>query len=123
MTFFQRCVALSVLCGALCMVLLFAPGVIFWMFGIGPSDAAGFMARRAAMLFLGISIVAYGARDSENLIYAQRFSVAIVAMMCGLATLGAFEFLRGYANWPILFAVLTEVIFARLYWPFAWRKK
>lgn len=99
----------------LCLVLLFVPGLIFWLFAM-PHDVAGVLiARRAAMLFAGLGYLAWSARllapsPASGAIF-RSFSIA----MAGLALLGCFEFLRGNVGVGIGLAVAAEVFFAAMF--------
>ncbi len=123
MTFANSCKAVAVLFAVLFVLLLITPEFIFWLFGVPQSETANLIARRAAMLFLGFAVISWSARNTPPTILRRGFSLGIVVSMAGLACTGTYEFLRGFANWPILLAVATECAFALIFLRFSWRSK
>ena len=97
---------------ALSLVLLLAPGVIHWLFQIESAEATDVMSRRAAMLFLGLSVMVYGARSAPP--SPLRASVALGVTLCmgGLLILGVVEFARGAVGPGIWLAIVVEAFFA-----------
>ncbi|SFR48178.1 hypothetical protein [Litoreibacter janthinus] len=105
---------------ALCLVLLFFPAPIYWLFSIDASASADFIARRAAMLFAGFSVLALVTSDTESDEVRQVVSLAFAVSMAGLMILGLFELFRGVAGLGIMLAVAVEAFFAFYYIRF-WR--
>ncbi len=105
------------------ITLLIMPQFIFWLFGVPQSETADLIARRASMLFLGFAVVGWSARNAPPSPLRSGISLGIVVMMAGLACTGSYEFLRGFANWPILLAVATECAFALIFLGYTWRGK
>lgn len=99
----------------LAILLITYPNVLFLLFGIEPENGAYFIGRRAAMLFLGIAILTWATRHIAHSEARQAICLSMCTSMLGLALLGTFEYLRGVAGIGIVLAVLTEVIFAILY--------
>jgi hypothetical protein len=56
----------AVIALTLCLVLLLKPEVIFMLFSIDENSAAFFVGRRAAMLFLGISVITWVGRNASH---------------------------------------------------------
>ncbi|MCF6273722.1 MAG: hypothetical protein L3J37_11145 [Rhodobacteraceae bacterium] len=98
----------AAIAGALFLTLLFVPGLVFWLFQIPASDSAVFLARRAAVLFLGFGIIMWRIRDVEASPAIQAICVGWGVAMLGLAALGSMEFLRGFAGIGIFAAVAIE---------------
>ncbi len=121
MSFSISCKAVAALFVVLFFLLLITPEFIFWLFGVPQSETANLIARRAAMLFLGFSVVSWSARNAPPSPLRTGFSLGIVVSMAGLACTGTYEFLRGFANWPIMLAVATECAFALIFLRFTWR--
>ena len=109
-----------VITAALCLVLLFIPGLIYWLFGIEGGASADLIARRTAMLFAGLSILALITSETESDEVRQVVSLSFAVAMAGLAVLGLVELLRGAAGIGILLAVAVEVFFTFYYVRF-WR--
>lgn len=99
----------AVLAFALFALLLIAPEFIFLLFGISGSESASFISRRAAMLFLGISVLTWFGRDAGHSDLRQAVCIGLAGSMCGLAVLGSAEFARGYAGAGIWPAIITEM--------------
>lgn len=97
------------------VLLLLLPGLIFDLFGISGSDSAEFMARRASMLFLGISVICWMGRRSNHSTSRQATCMGLGIAMLALAVLGLVELLRGFVGAGILLAVTTELILSAAY--------
>jgi len=102
----------ATVCLALAITLLLAPGIIYWLFQLEGHDSADFIARRAAMMFAGLSVLAFQSRMVLDRLAQRAVSAAMVVMMAGLALLGAYEFLVGRAGPGIWLAIGTELFFA-----------
>jgi hypothetical protein len=107
----------------LCLVLLLAPEILFSLFSIQENSSAFFIGRRAAMLFLGISIFSWVGRNAVNSESRQAICLGLAISMFTLALLGSAEFIRGYAGIGILLAIITEFILATLYFQIWFRYK
>jgi len=99
--------------------LLIVPQFNFALFGVPQSETANLIARHASMLFLGLAVIRWSARNAPP----SPMRRGIVVSMVGLACTGTYEFLRGFANWPILLVVATECALALVFTRFAWRGK
>ncbi len=108
-------VVTSVIAFSLCMVLLLIPELIFMLFNIDENSSAFFIGRRAAMLFLGISVFTWVGRNASHSESRQAICLGLTISMLALALLGTTEYLRGFAGIGISLAVITEAILALLY--------
>lgn len=97
---------------ALCLTLLFVPGLIFWLFHITDDPSALVLARRAAMLFLGLSAISFMAMDAAEAETRKAISVGFLVTMTGLAVLGLVELVRGTVGIGIWLAIFVEIFFA-----------
>ena len=109
-----------VIFAALFVVLLFFPGLIYWLFALEGGPSVDFIARRAAMLFAGLSVLALITAETENDEVRQVVSLSFAVTMAALAILGLFELVRGAAGIGIPLAVAVESVFAFYYLRF-WR--
>ncbi|MBB1368881.1 hypothetical protein H5154_21305 [Pseudoalteromonas sp. SR44-5] len=100
----------------LCLVLILIPEVLFMLFNIDENNSAFFIGRRAAMLFLGISVFSWFGRNAEHSESRQAICLSLSVSMFALAFLGSVEYLRGFAGIGILLAVITEASIALLYY-------
>ena len=105
----------AVIALTLCLVLLLRPEVIFMLFSVDESSSAVFIGRRAAMLFLGISVITWVGRNASHSESRQAICLGLAISMLSLALLGTIECLRGFAGLGIALAVITEAILALLY--------
>lgn len=108
MDFRAMSVVAAGLCVALVVTLLVMPGLVFWLFGVGDDPVGGFMARRAAMLFLGLGIILWSCRLVPPGPAQSGICLGLCLSMGGLAVLGTAEWLRGAAGPGIMLAVLVE---------------
>lgn len=97
------------------VVLLFVPALIFWLFDIAGHESAYFIARRAAMLFLGIAVITCFSRHAKNSEERQAIILGIACSMFGLAGLGLFEYVRGFVGLGIFLAISAEFFLTLLY--------
>jgi len=105
----------AVIAFVLCVILLLAPEVIFMLFNIDEHSSAFFIGRRAAMLFLGISVFTWFGRNAEHSESRQAICLGLSVTMFSLACLGITEYLRGFAGIGISLAVITENMLALWY--------
>ena len=112
MSFRSLLIATSILCGALSAVLLFYPPLIYVLFDVEGHATASFMSRRASMMFLGLAVTAFAVKDLSDLMAQRALSLGLGVMMVALALLGIIELIRGFAGPGILFAIVTELVFA-----------
>ncbi|MEP1554029.1 MAG: hypothetical protein ABJJ44_19390 [Paraglaciecola sp.] len=113
----------AVIAFTLCLVLILIPEVLFMLFHIDENSSAIFMARRAAMLFLGISVFSWFGRNAKHSESRQAICLSLSISMFALAFLGSAEYLRGYAGIGILLAVITEATLAYMYFKIWFRCK
>ncbi len=96
----------------LCLILLAFPEFIYFLFQIDGNETANFMSRRAGFLFLGFAALLFFSKDIVVSELQRPIIICIFLAMIGLATLGIFEFIRGFAGPGIFLAVITEVFIA-----------
>ncbi len=70
------------------------------------------MTRRAAMLFAGLSLLAWRTRDLQRSAAIKAVFQAFALAMAGLAVVGGVEYFRGGVGLGILLAIIAEVFFA-----------
>lgn len=104
--------AAAALSGVLFLCLLLFPDLIFFIFDVEGGEVARLMSRRAAMLFLGLGTISYLGRKAPTSSLRQAICLGMASCMAGLALVGLFEFVRGFAGVGILLAVATEMLFA-----------
>ena len=121
MTYRAVSIAASVLYGALFACLLVAPHLIYWLFGVEQHATADLLARRAAMLFLGLAVLSFLGRNAANSSLRQTVLIAMATMMAGLILTGMYEFFRGAAGIGIWSAIGAEALFLGLYLQAAFR--
>ena len=97
------------------LILMVDPRIIFNIFEIQEHDSAFFILRRAAMLFLGFSIIAFLGRNSSNSKLRQAICLGISISMFALAILGIIEYFQGSVGLGVFIAIVTEIIIGVLY--------
>ena len=105
----------AIITAVLFIVLLLVPEVILWLFAVPESASAEFISRRAAMLFIGISLLSWFSRAASHSDVRQAICIGLSTSMLLLAALGVFEFIRGYAGSGIILAVITELFLGMAY--------
>jgi len=116
MTFRQISSVVSFLFISLSVTLIVLPDIIYWLFQIEGAASADFIAKRAGVLFLGLSILAFHARNTQASEVKRLVAVSIGTAMAALAVLGTFELMRGNAGFGILLAIVIEIIIAYYYY-------
>ncbi|GLQ18726.1 hypothetical protein [Maritalea porphyrae] len=112
MTFRTLCLLTAALSISLFAILLLYPPLIYSIFAIPAHESADLLARRAAMLFLGVAVLSWNFRGANAPQTQRAFSLGTIVMMLGLASVGIFELARGFAGFGILFAIITELAIA-----------
>lgn len=59
-------IAAAILCLTLASFLFVFPDFIYWIFGLDSHALGDFLAKRAAMLFLGFATLCYLSRNAED---------------------------------------------------------
>ena len=95
--------------------LLVAPNLIYWLFDSGSHPTADLLAKRAAMLFLGLAALSFLGRNAPSSSLRQAVTVAMATTMAGLMLTGMYEFFLGTAGFGIWFAIGGEALFLSLY--------
>lgn len=108
--------AMAGLCLILSIALTFFPNLIYWLFELVPNGLGDFLAKRAAVLFLGLSILSYLSRNAPPSELRSAIALAFFVTMGGLALVGLYEYLRGYAGPGIWLAMSTETAFGYAFW-------
>ncbi len=96
----------------LCVVLVFLPEIVFWLFGLQQNDVGDFLAKRAGVLFFGYSLLCFCTRNSTSSQLQAVVSLVIGATLALMAIMGIYEYARGYAGIGILVAVVIELLMA-----------
>ncbi len=108
-------IAASALYSTLFVCLLVAPGSIYWLFGVERHTTADLLAKRAAMLFLGLAVLSFLGRNEPYSNLRQMVLVAMATSMAGLMLTGMYEFFLGTAGIGIWSAIGGEALFLSLY--------
>lgn len=109
------CLAVALLFAALCLTLLFLPEIVYWLFQIQGNELGDFLARRAAVLFLGLAILCFCSRHSRSSEVRRLVALAVGTAMAAMALLGMYELIWGMAGPGILVAVSIESAIAGLF--------
>jgi len=108
-------VAASALYSALFACLLVAPDLIYWLFDIKRHTTADLLAKRAAMLFLGLAVLTFLGRNAPYSSLRRAVSISMATTMAGLMLAGMYEFFFGTAGVGIWAAIGGEALFLSLY--------
>lgn len=111
----------SILFGTLCVILIFFPQIVYWLFQIQGNDLGDFLAKRAGVLFLGLTILCFYSRNSHTFEVQSLVALTVSFAMGGMAMMGIFEFFQGVVGAGIFVAIVIETGIALLF--FAQRVK
>lgn len=98
----------SLLCLLLALVWGLMPDWLLAIWSIEYSSAAGFVARRSAVLFAALGVMFYLVRNEAPSDTRNALSTGFTVGCIGLAILGFGEWLNGHAGPGILLAVVVE---------------
>ncbi len=115
MPFHRLSLLTSLVFATLCLTLIFVPDLIYWLFRLPAHDSADALAKRAAMLFLGLAVLCFGARKSALPELRRLVALSVGVAMAAMAVLGLYELARGVVGPGILLAVGAELALAGLY--------
>lgn len=104
------CLATTVLFIFLCFQLLFDPVSFVQDMGMQPSEATSVLAKRAAMFMLGLSILAFCAKNLPHSKARQAICLSAGSTLVGLACMGTYEHFMGTVNSSIFIAIASETI-------------
>lgn len=114
-SFQNVCSAVAAIFLALSVTLIALPDVVYWLFSLQGNDLGNFLTKRAGVLFLGLSILCFLARNSDNSEVRRIVSASVGTATCVMALLGIYELARGNAGAGILVAVFIEIVVAALF--------
>ena len=115
MTFQRICLAASFLYAILTAILFAFPEAVYFLFGLQGNELGDFLARRAGALFLGFSVLSFGARNTTSFEVKALVSISLASAMAVMAILGICELIRGFAGAGILVAISIETVLAGLF--------
>jgi hypothetical protein len=78
--------------------------------GLQSSVTTYFIARRASIFMLGISVLMFGSKDLPHSKARQIICIATGITMLGLSCMGSYELIMGNVNSSILTAIFIETI-------------
>lgn len=116
MSYKQASSSVALLFLVLFIVLIFWPDIVYWLFQVEGNETADFLAKRAGMLFLGLSILCFHSRNTVSGEVVDLVALCVGLAMATMALLGVIELMRGNAGWGILVAVFIEVSIAALFY-------
>lgn len=108
-------IAVSILFGALCITLIVLPELIYWMFQLQGNSLGDFLAKRAGVLFLGLSVLCYHSRNTRSAEIQRLVSLTIALTMAAMAFMGALEFFKGVVGAGIFVAIIVELGIALMF--------
>ena len=115
MTFRAASTLSALVFAGLSLGLLAAPGLFAALFGLDPSVGAEVMARRAGVIFAGLTVIFAALRPLVDATLIRGVALGGLVMMVGMIGLGLIEWGLGRVGPGILVAVLAEVVLALLY--------
>ena len=100
---------------ALCITLIAFPEIIYWLFSLQGNELGNFLAKRAGLLFLGLSILCFLSRNSTSSEVKFIVSASVGSAMGLMAVLGIYELANGIVGTGILIPVLIETVISALF--------
>lgn len=104
------CVATAALFVFLSLQLLLTPVGFAANLGLEPSVATSVLLRRAAMFMIGVAVLAFCAKDLQDLKARRCVCLSVAATLLGLACTGTYEHFQGTVNDTIFVAIGIESV-------------
>lgn len=73
------------------MTLFVLPQLAYWLFGLPENALGNFLAKRAGILFLGLSLLVFMARDTRSAEVIKLLAASGAVSMGAMALLGFYE--------------------------------
>ena len=105
----------SILFAYLFSLLMFSPQSFIEDVGLVPDTASLVIIRRAAIFMLGLVVLLFSSQKLKPGKELQLISLATAVTLCGLATMGIYEFTKGSVNASIIQAIVIESILGLSY--------
>lgn len=86
---------MAALCTALSLTLALVPSLIYVLFALEQGESIDVIARRAAVMFLGLAVLALLGRGVTDPLAQRAIAAGFSILLIGLAILGTVEFARG----------------------------
>ncbi len=110
-TFYKLlCIGTSILFINLFVLLFFQSDTFITDIGLEPSLASLVLARRAAILMLGFSVLTLASRNLLPSKERQIICLTIAIIFFGLSCMGTYEFIQGNINSSIIPPIVIETI-------------
>lgn len=97
------------------VTLVLLPEIVYWLFRLQEYEIGNFLAKRAGVLFLGLSMLCFYSRNTKSIEVENTVALAVGTAMGAMALLGVYELVRGNAGPGILVAVFVEILIAALF--------
>ncbi len=115
-TYFRIAWASAGVCLALSVLLLCWPFPIYLLLGMEGGGEVDVLARRAAMLFLGMGVLSWLSRHAPPGEARDAIATGLALSMGALALLGSIEFARDTMGPGIWLAIPVEIFLALGFW-------
>ena len=96
----------------LALLLFFSPRDFLGGLGLDMTTSTDFLARRASVLLLSLSVLCFFGRNASSGVARQALAMAMLVATGAMATLGTAELVRGATTVGILKAVAIEAVCA-----------
>ena len=98
------------------VILCFFPASYAPVYGVAADEAAQFITRRAAPMFLAPMVILWVAGGCPRSGLRDAVAAGVALMMLGIAATGVLAWAQGIAAPTILLAAAAEVLMAALLW-------
>ena len=98
------------------VILCFFPAAYAPTYGVEADQAAQFITRRAATMFLAPMVILWAAGGMDRSPLRDAVAAGVALMMLGIAATGVVAWMQGVATPTILIAAAAEVLMAAMIW-------
>ncbi len=105
----------TAMCAGLFLLCFFVPTTFVMLYGASADAGAAFMGRRASVLFLGLAVIFWLARDAERSALRDAICFGAAVAFGGAALTGFWSYFSGTSGPQMILSALGEAGLAALF--------
>lgn len=103
------CIILAVFCAVFTVLFFGFPSAYVATYDVSPTPSSDFMAKRSAPILLGLGVLVWLLRDTQDVAVQKAVCYGAATIFFGIAVTGTLSYVQGIAGGMILLAALSEV--------------
>lgn len=106
----------TAMCASLFMLCFFVPATFVMLYGASADAGAAFMGRRASVLFLGLAVIFWLARDAEKSRLRDAICYGAAVTFAGAALTGMWSYIAGTSGPQMILSAAGEAGLGALFY-------